>query len=171
MKKITRLVSIALLAVFVVVGVFGCYGNMSLTKKVYRFNGSVGNKYVQSIVNWALWICPVYEIAMVLDIFFFNTIEFWTGNNPLAMKEGENVIKYAEGSNGTYKLEISQNKIVITQQENRDNNQNIELNYDPVSESWFMKTNGTNQKIGYVDGQQLKLLSPSGEELSINLAR
>jgi hypothetical protein len=87
------------------------------------------------------------------------------------MKEGENVIKYAEGPNGNYKLEISQNKIVITQQENRDNNQNIELNYDPVSESWFMKTNGTNQKIGYMDGQQLKLLSPSGEELSINLAR
>ena len=171
MKKITRLVSIALLAVFIVVGVFGCYGNMALTKKVYHFNGSVGNKYVQSIVNWAFWICPVYEIAMFLDIVFFNTIEFWTGNNPLAMKEGENVIKYAEGPNGNYKLEISQNKIVITQQENRDNNQNIELNYDPVSVSWFMKTNGTNQKIGYMDGQQLKLLSPSGEELSINLAR
>lgn len=171
MRKITRLVSIALLAIFIVVGVFGCYGNMSLTKKVYRFNGSVGNKYVQSIVNWAFWICPVYEIAMFLDIVFFNTIEFWTGNNPLAMKEGEQVIKYAEGPNGNYKLEISQNKIVITQQENRDSNQNIELNYDPVSEYWFMKTDGTNQKIGYVDGQQLKLLSPSGEELAINLAR
>lgn len=114
MKRITRLVSIALLAVFIVVSVFGCYGNMSLTKKVYRFNGSVGNKFVQSIVNWAFLICPVYEIAMFLDVFVFNTIEFWTGSNPLTMNEGENIIKYAEGPNGNYKFEISQNKIVIS---------------------------------------------------------
>lgn len=52
MKRITRLISLALLAIFILVGIFGCYGNMSLTKKVYNFNGSLGNKYVQSIVNW-----------------------------------------------------------------------------------------------------------------------
>ncbi len=160
MKKITRLVSIALLAVFIVVSVFGCYGNMSLTKKVYRFNGSVGNKFVQSIVNWAFLICPVYEIAMFLDVFVF-----------LAMNAGENIIKYAEGPNGNYKFEISQNKIVISQPENKDNNQNIELNYDPVSESWFMNSNGTTQKIGYLDGNQLKLLSQSGEEISLDLSK
>jgi len=169
MKRFTRLVSIALLAVFIVVSVFGCYGNMSLTKKVYRFNGSVGNKFVQSIVNWAFWICPVYEIAMFLDVFVFNTIEFWTGSNPLTMNEGENIIKYAEGPNGNYKFEISQNKIVISQPDNKDNNQKIELNYDPVSESWFMNSNGTTQKIGYLDGNQLKLLSQSGEEISLDL--
>lgn len=166
MRRITRLVSIALLAIFIVVGVFGCYGNMSLTKKVYHFNGSVGNKFVQSIVNWAFWICPVYEAAMFMDIVFFNTIEFWTGNNPISMNEGEKVIKYAEGKNGEYKLEISQNKIVVTE---LANNNIMELNYEPATESWFMNSNGTKQKIGYTDGQQIILLSPSGEELSLNM--
>ncbi len=166
MRRITRLVSIALLAIFIVVGVFGCYGNMSLTKKVYHFNGSVGNKFVQSIVNWAFWVCPVYEAAMFMDIVFFNTIEFWTGNNPISMNEGEKVIKYAEGKNGEYKLEISQNKIVVTE---LANNNIMELNYEPATESWFMNSNGTKQKIGYTDGQQIILLSPSGEELSLNM--
>lgn len=166
MRRITRLVSIALLAIFIVVGVFGCYGNMSLTKKVYHFNGSVGNKFVQSIVNWAFWVCPVYEAAMFMDIVFFNTIEFWTGNNPISMNEGEKVIKYAEGKNGEYKLEISQNKIVVTE---LANNNIMELNYEPATESWFMNSNGTKQKISYTDGQQIILLSPSGEELSLNM--
>jgi hypothetical protein len=166
MRRITRLVSIALLAIFIVVGVFGCYGNMSLTKKVYHFNGSVGNKFVQSIVNCAFWVCPVYEAAMFMDIVFFNTIEFWTGNNPISMNEGEKVIKYAEGKNGEYKLEISQNKIVVTE---LANNNIMELNYEPATESWFMNSNGTKQKIGYTDGQQIILLSPSGEELSLNM--
>lgn len=166
MRRITRLVSIALLAIFIVVGVFGCYGNMSLTKKVYHFNGSVGNKFVQSIVNWAFWVCPVYEAAMFMDIVFFNTIEFWTGNNPISMNEGEKVIKYAEGKNGEYKLEISQNKIVVTE---LANNNIMELNYEPATESWYLNSNGTKQKIGYTDGQQIILLSPSGEELSLNM--
>jgi len=166
MKQLTRFVSIALLAVFILVGIFGCYGNMSLTKKVYQFNGSVGNKYVQSIVNWAFWICPVYEAAIFMDIVVFNTIEFWTGNNPLTMKDSETIIKYAEGKKGKYKLEISQNKIVVTELKN---NNIMELNYEPATESWYLNSNGTKQKIGYADGQQLKLLSPSGEELSLNM--
>ncbi|MBP7509889.1 MAG: DUF3332 family protein [Prolixibacteraceae bacterium] len=171
MKRITRLISVALLAVFIIVGVFGCYGNMSLTKKVYNFNGSLGNKYVQSIVNWAFWICPVYEISMFLDYVLFNTIEFWTGSNPLAMNEGEHVIKYAESPNGEYKFEISQNQIIISQPANSTNKEDIVLTFDPVNNSWFMNSDGVSQQIGYLEGDQLKLVSPSGEELSINLAK
>ena len=171
MKRITRLISVALLAVFIIVGVFGCYGNMSLTKKVNQFNGSVGDKYVQSIVNWAFWICPVYEISMFLDYVLFNTIEFWTGSNPLAMNEGEHVIKYAESPNGEYKFEISQNQIIISQPANSTNKEDIVLTFDPVNNSWFMNSDGVSQQIGYLEGDQLKLVSPSGEELSINLAK
>ena len=171
MKRITRLISVALLAVFIIVGVFGCYGNMSLTKKVYNFNGSLGNKYVQSIVNWAFWICPVYEISMFLDYVLFNTIEFWTGSNPLAMNENEKIIKYAESPNGEYKFEISQNQIIISQPANSTNKEDIVLTFDPVNNSWFMNSDGVSQQIGYLEGDQLKLVSPSGEELSINLAK
>jgi len=171
MKRITRLISLALLAIFILVGIFGCYGNMSLTKKVYNFNGSLGNKYVQSIVNWAFWICPVYEISMFLDYVLFNTIEFWTGSNPLAMNEGEHVIKYAESPNGEYKFEISQNQIIISQPANSTNKEDIVLTFDPVNNSWFMNSDGVSQQIGYLEGDQLKLVSPSGEELSINLAK
>ncbi len=171
MKRITRLISVALLAVFIIVGVFGCYGNMSLTKKVYNFNGSLGNKYVQSIVNWAFWICPVYEISMFLDYVLFNTIEFWTGSNPLAMNENEKIIKYAEGPNGEYKFEISKNQIIISQPNDGTGNENTVLSFDPDSNSWVMNNDGVSQQIGYLEGDQLKLVSPSGEELSINLIK
>jgi len=34
-----------------------------------------------------------------------------------------------------------------------------------------MNSNGTTQKIGYLDGNQLKLLSQSGEEISLDLSK
>ncbi|MEN6445677.1 MAG: DUF3332 domain-containing protein [Candidatus Cloacimonas sp.] len=171
MKKITRLVSIALLAIFIAVGIFGCYGNMSLTKKVYQFNGSVGDKYVQSIVNWAFWACQVYEIAMVLDVFVFNTIEFWTGNNPITLNEGEQMIKYAEGPNGKLKIDITKNRIEISQPENSSAQDNIVLVYDPASSSWTMNNNGNSKKIASMEGNNIKLLSPAGEEFTLDLTK
>ncbi len=67
----------------------GCYGKFALTKKVYDWNGSFGNKYLVSILFWVLSIIPVYEIAGVVDVFILNLIEFWTGGNPLASVEHE----------------------------------------------------------------------------------
>jgi len=34
-----------------------------------------------------------------------------------------------------------------------------------------MNNDGVSQQIGYLEGDQLKLVSPSGEELSINLIK
>ena len=87
------------------------------------------------------------------------------------MNEGEHVIKYAESPNGEYKFEISQNQIIISQPANSTNKEDIVLTFDPVNNSWFMNSDGVSQQIGYLEGDQLKLVSPSGEELSINLAK
>jgi len=62
----------------------GCFGKFQLTRKLYAFNESVGEKFVQSLVCWAFVIIPVYGVAAVLDFILFNVLEFWTGSNPLA---------------------------------------------------------------------------------------
>ncbi|MDD2365756.1 MAG: DUF3332 family protein [Desulfuromonadaceae bacterium] len=74
----------------------GCYGNFVLTKKVYQFNGEVKNKFIRSGVTWAFLIIPVYKIAALADFVVLNTIQFWSGSNPIA--EGEKTFEYVDGA-------------------------------------------------------------------------
>lgn len=82
----TRLMSASLVAALAVtaVGTTGCFGKFALTRKVYGWNDSLGNKFVKSIVFWGLQIIPVYGIAGFADMFILNVLEFWTGSNPVA---------------------------------------------------------------------------------------
>jgi hypothetical protein len=74
----------------------GCYGKFNLTRKVYSMNGQVGDRYLRSGLTWVLLILPVYAIAGLADFVVLNTIEFWSGNNPVA--EGEKTFQYVDGA-------------------------------------------------------------------------
>lgn len=102
----TRLMSASLVAALAVtaVGTTGCFGKFALTRKVYGWNDSLGNKFVKTLVFWGLIIVPVYEIAGAADYFILNLIEFWTGSNPVAdnrdiqsreLEDGSVEIRYA----------------------------------------------------------------------------
>lgn len=80
------------------VAVTGCYGKFALTKKVYDWNGGLGNKFLKSIVFWALVIIPVYEVAGLADVVIFNLLEFWTGSNPIASAQPITTRQLADGS-------------------------------------------------------------------------
>lgn len=63
----------------------GCYGPFYLVRKVHKFNGEVSdNKWVVEVVYLVCSWLPVYGLAAAADAIIFNSIEFWTGNNPLA---------------------------------------------------------------------------------------
>lgn len=62
----------------------GCFGKFALTRKIYGWNDTLGNKFVKTIVFWGLLIVPVYEICFAADYFVLNLIEFWTGSNLIA---------------------------------------------------------------------------------------
>lgn len=73
----------------------GCYGPFLLTRKVHQWNGEVSdNKWiVETVFIVCAWL-PVYGIATLADAIIFNSVEFWTGNNPLQTSaEGATVTK------------------------------------------------------------------------------
>jgi len=81
-----KFVCAAVLAAFTCVSMTGCYGSNQLFNKIHKWNGTLGNKFVESIVHFVFFaILPVYGIALFADIVILNVIEFWTGSNPLAM--------------------------------------------------------------------------------------
>lgn len=84
MKKTTRNLGAALvLATALSVSSAGCYGSYGAFNGLKKWNGSVsGNKWARSAIHLALWIVPVYELAILGDFVIFNTIEHFTGDNP-----------------------------------------------------------------------------------------
>lgn len=63
----------------------GCFGSFQLTRKLYTWNKNVSpDKWVQELVFLGLYIVPVYGVAGFADLVFANSVEFWTGTNPVA---------------------------------------------------------------------------------------
>lgn len=84
-SNITRIAAIAGLLAVATPILTGCYGSFSLTKKLYNFNGSLGNKWVQS--GFVFFLGMVYGLTGTVDACILNLVEFWTGTNPLTAKD------------------------------------------------------------------------------------
>ena len=62
----------------------GCYGPFNLTQRLWNWNGKVtGNKWANEGIFLVCAILPVYAICTLADAIIFNSIEFWTGDNPI----------------------------------------------------------------------------------------
>jgi hypothetical protein len=62
----------------------GCLGRNGLKRKVEKMNLSVTeNRWGREGTFVALQVLWVYRICLVLDLFIFNSIEFWSGENPI----------------------------------------------------------------------------------------
>lgn len=86
--KLRMKMNAAKIAVVTALGVSsltGCMGQMATTGVVSKFNLEiVDNRYGREGVF--LLLSPVYGIAGFVDLFIFNSIEFWTGTNPISGK-------------------------------------------------------------------------------------
>lgn len=69
----------------------GCYGSFALTRKLHQFNGTIEDRFARSLVTAGLVIIVYYWTGLG-DWIIFNTIEFWTGKNPIS----EEVFKVPE---------------------------------------------------------------------------
>ena len=63
---------------------FGCIGQFGLSGKVRQFNlEQTEERWGREILFVILYVIPVYPFAGMADIIVFNSIEFWTGENPI----------------------------------------------------------------------------------------
>lgn len=149
MKKV--ILSIALASTLLL---SSCLGSFRLTNKCYTWNKSIGDKWINELVFIGLNIIPVYDICVLADAIVFNSIEFWTGNNPIA-KNAEII----DTDNGQYLVETNENGYTITKDgktvqlinENdvwyiNQDNQKIEL-FQFVDDEHILMNLGNTQKV------------------------
>ncbi len=62
----------------------GCLGTSGLSGNLKELNlKATENRYGREAIFFVLNVAWIYRICTVLDLFVFNSIEFWSGTNPL----------------------------------------------------------------------------------------
>ncbi|CZF82756.1 hypothetical protein GCE9029_03416 [Grimontia celer] len=75
----------AVAAAVLTVSLTGCIGQMATSGAVMKLNlSAVDNRYARA--GLYVLMSPVYGVAAAADLFIFNSIEFWTGTNPISGK-------------------------------------------------------------------------------------
>ena len=61
-----------------------CLGPNNAFRSVHNWNAEVSDQdAVNEIIFIAMVIVPVYGVALLGDYLIFNTIEYWSGDNPI----------------------------------------------------------------------------------------
>ena len=72
-----RRLFVKLMTVSVAAAATGCFGSFKATRFIYDINKGVGGKFLQWLVFLGFSIIPVYEVAVLVDVFILNSLEFW----------------------------------------------------------------------------------------------
>lgn len=146
MRRYMKIIALSMAVLFGAMTMSSCYGKFMLTKKIHTWNGTVSsNKFINNLVFWGLCIIPVYSVGTLVDAVILNTIEFWTGSNPMAMKEGEKEVKKVAVDGVDYEMTATKNRMDIVQLTGDDPGKRTSMVYDETSKTWFMEQN--NEKI------------------------
>lgn len=141
-----------------------CIGSFSLSNKLLAWNQTIDNKFVNELVFFAFWIVPVYEISILADILVINSIEFWSGDNPVQA----GIVKQVQGTNGTYTVETLENGYRIENEAGEE----TKLVYDKESNTWSAVVGETTTKIVKIgDDNTAIVYLPNGTEMKADLSR
>ncbi len=163
MKKLSVFIAAILIAAMSI-SLTGCYGSFSLTKKLYNWNGSVGDKFTNEAVFLVLNIIPVYGVTTFVDAVILNTIEFWTGKKSLSLHEGMNNVNI-KGK----EMKILLDKNITTLYDNQ-NHVIATLNYNSENKTWYSTIEGRTAKLMTIEENNVELYTPAGQTITVNKA-
>ncbi|MBP5315165.1 MAG: DUF3332 domain-containing protein [Muribaculaceae bacterium] len=142
-----------------------CIGSFSLSNKLLTWNKNVGDKFVNELVFFAFWILPVYEVTLLADILVLNSIEFWSGNSPVA--EGTKLI---QGEDQRYLVKCDKKGYTITGETDR---QVVRLDFDEMNRSWSVSVNDQDPItfMTFIDDSHVKMITPNGSFTTVEMSQ
>lgn len=141
-----------------------CVGSFGLFNRLSSWNQTVGNKFVNELVFLALNIVPVYPVAYLADALVINSIEFWSGSNPMA-NVGD--VKKVKGENGNYLVETLENGYSITREGDKSS---MELIYDQEANTWSVAADGKETELLKLNSNgTADMFLPNGERMTVTL--
>lgn len=137
-----------------------CIGSFSLSNRLLSWNRNVSNKFLNELVFFAFWVLPVYEVCGLADVLVLNSIEFWSGKNPVA--QGKKVIDGQDGQR--YLVECDGRGYTI---KGMTDGSIVRLDFDIDTRSWsYDINNGSSRGIlfSFVDDTHISLPVNDGND-------
>jgi len=143
-----------------------CIGSFGLTNKLLDWNRNLDSKFVNELVFLAFCIVPVYGVSILADSLVLNSIEFWTGENPVA---DVGTVKTIEGKDGIYAVETKADGYSIKKQGDAEV---VELVFDKADKTWSIDANGENHKLlQFTDNDEVVMFLPDGQTTEVELSQ
>lgn len=139
-----------------------CIGSFGLFNKLRTWNQHLSNKFVNELVF--IVISPVYAVCGTIDLFVLNTVEFWSGSNPIA-KAG--TVEKVWGQDGRmYAVKTLKNGYEIT----RPTGEKVYFVHNEKDDSWSMEENGRQTELfRFNDDGTARVQLPDGKPMDVSL--
>ncbi|MBR0433862.1 MAG: DUF3332 domain-containing protein [Bacteroidaceae bacterium] len=139
-----------------------CIGSFALFNKYEKWQCNMtDNKYVNAIVGFILQ--PIVGgICLFVDALVLNTIEFWSGDNPVA---ANNMPSKVMGTDGRYyAIKTTKKGYIVTSPEGLKTT----FTHNDKDDSWSVTQNGVTRKLfRYGENGQIEAMMPSGRTITV----
>ena len=137
-----------------------------MSNKLLSWNRSIDSKFVNELVFIAFWIVPVYEISMLADVLVINSIEFWSGSNPVA---DVGSVKTINAKDGVYTVETKADGYHIQKEGEAEA---VDLVFNEADQSWSVEANGESSKLlRFTGDDEVVMYLPDGKEMNVELSQ
>lgn len=161
MKKIVVSVAVAALLCS---SLSSCMGQFALCKNVYAWNEQISNKFVNELVFVAFWILPVYEVCGLADVLVLNSIEFWSGDNPMTSST-----KTIDTEQGRYLVKCDGKGYDVTLE---STGQSYRLDFAIDTQTWSLQFGGEEYPLmTFVDKNHVSMPSADGAWQTVELSQ
>ncbi len=138
-----------------------CIGSFALTNSVLKWNKQVGPKFINELVFFAFWVLPVYEVTLVADALVINSIEFWSGTNPM-----EAYVKVVDTEQGRYIIDCDGMGYTVS----CPNGDSMRLDFNADTQTWALTEDGVSYPfMTMVDDSHVKMITPDGDFRMVDL--
>ena len=158
-----RFSKLCIVAMICAVSFNSCIGSFSLFNKFAQWNANAtDSKYLNAVIGWLL--CWVYPICGTVDFLVLNTIEFWSGENPLA---DAGKVQNVMGSDGhMYAITTTKKGYEVK----NDKGELVNFVYDKSNKTWTVESNGMSQVLLQLsDDQNAQVYLQNGKSMNVKL--
>ncbi|MGM9705208.1 MAG: DUF3332 domain-containing protein [Prevotella sp.] len=139
-----------------------CVGTFSLTHKLAAWNTRATNeKFLNEIIF--LFISPAYVVTGVVDALVINSMEFWSGSNPLAKNSGKT--QTIMGQDGRY---YAVKTLKDGYEIKKPDGEIMKFLYDNDTDSWSQVVDGkTTEIFRFNDDGSIQATLPEGGTIRV----
>jgi hypothetical protein len=140
-----------------------CLGPFNLTRKLHSWNKSINkDKWINELVFVALAAFQVYSVAALVDGVVLNSIEFWTGKNPVVAAKTQQITT----PDGVFNVTTDAQGHKIQKE---GNDEILAFRFDEENNSWSLDALGQSTPlVQFDDNHQAKVYLADGSTMTVS---